>query len=164
MILEDQFKQACNELQEKQAQLKEVRPPTAKVKKDVQEIKVKENQLEKNLVKYSNLQAENKTLRSQIDVMRKEMQNQIRVNRGYKGDISNINDKVKKLNATTYQSQRVSEETNNQILALKAKHEAEKINFDIKIKSLQEKLKERDDNDFEKGKSKGFGVVHTDQN
>lgn len=50
--------------------------------------------------------------------------------------------------------QRVTEETNNQILALKAKHEAEKYNFERKIKDLQEKLKERDENELEKTKSK----------
>lgn len=38
-----------------------------------------------------------------------------------------------------------SEETNNQILALKAKHEEEKERFELEIKKLQERLKERDD-------------------
>jgi len=46
-----------------------------------------ENQLDKNLVKYNDLQSENKTLRKQIDVMRKEMKNQVRVNTGYGKDI-----------------------------------------------------------------------------
>jgi hypothetical protein len=36
-------------------------------------------------------------------------------------------------------------ETNNQILALKAKHEEEKESFEVEIKKLQERLKERDD-------------------
>jgi hypothetical protein len=47
-------------------------------------------------------------------------------------------------------------------LALKAKHEAEKVNFDVKIKSLQEKLKEKDESDFDKGKVKGYGVIQTE--
>jgi len=34
MILEDQYKQACDELADKQAHLKEVRPSSAMVKKD----------------------------------------------------------------------------------------------------------------------------------
>ena len=46
------------------------------------------------------------------------------------------NEKAKKLNQTSQFGQRVSEETNNQILALKAKHEAEKFNFERKIKDL----------------------------
>lgn len=37
------------------------------------------------------------------------------------------------------------DETNNQILALKAKHEEEKERFELEIKKLQERLKERDE-------------------
>lgn len=44
-----------------------------------------------------------------------------------------------------------SEETNNQILALKAKHEHDKLVFEMKIMELQKKLKERDEN--EKGQT-----------
>ena len=45
----------------------------------------------------------------------------------------------------TINSNRMAGETNNQILALKAKHEEEKEQFEIQIKKLQERLKERDD-------------------
>lgn len=113
-----------------------MRPATAKVVKSNHKIKTLENQLDKHLVQYNNLQSENKTLRQQIDVMRKEMRNQVRVNHVYGKDIKVANEKAKNLNRTTYQGQRVSEETNNQILALKAKHEAEKFNFERKIKDL----------------------------
>jgi hypothetical protein len=116
--------------------LDEVRPSTATVKKDQHTMKTMENQLDQNLKHFNQLQAENKTLRQQIDVMRKEMKNQIRVNYGYGKDIKVCNEKAKKLNTTTYQGQRVSEETNNKILALKAQHEAEKFNFERKIKDL----------------------------
>jgi hypothetical protein len=34
MILEDQYKQALEELNEKKENLKQIRPPTAKMKKD----------------------------------------------------------------------------------------------------------------------------------
>ena len=62
---------------------------------------------------YNNLQSENKTLRNQINMMRKEMKNQIRVNTGYNKELKVAGDKAKKLNASTYNGQRVSEETNN---------------------------------------------------
>lgn len=39
----------------------------------------------------------------------------------------------------------MADETNNQILALKAKHEEEKEKFELEIKKLQERLKERDE-------------------
>ena len=159
MILEDQYKQACEELAEKKEQLKKDRPSTAQNRKDLHEIKTLENQLDKNLVKYNRYQAQNKELRRQIDVMRKEQKNQIRVNAGFGKDIKVTNEKAKKLNSVTYQGQRFSEETNNQILALKAKHEAEKLTFERKIKDLQDKLKERDETDMEKTKSRGIGNV-----
>lgn len=120
MILEDQLKQANDELVDKQTQLKTVRPATAKVKKDQHLIKTMENTLDTNFKHFNDLKAENLNLRKRIDVMRKEMRNQIRVNFGYGKDIKVTNEKAKKLNTTTYQGQRVSEETNNKILALKA--------------------------------------------
>ena len=52
--------------------------------------------------------------------MRKEIKNQLRVNHGYGKDIRHVDDKAKKINGTSYQGARVSEETNNKILALKA--------------------------------------------
>lgn len=153
-----------NELKEKQDNLKKVRPSTATVQKDTHLAKTLENQLEKNIVKYNKLQSENKLLRQQIDVMRKEQRNQNRVNVGYNKDIKFANERAKKLNTTSYQVQRVSEETNNQILALKAKHEVEKCNFEFKIMNLQEKLKEKDDKEMERTKTKGLGNVTTDSN
>lgn len=72
MILEDQHKQACDEITEKKVHLTTVRPTSAKVKQDSHKIKLLENQLDKCLVKYNALQAGNKTLRQHIDVMRKE--------------------------------------------------------------------------------------------
>ena len=62
--------------------------------------------------------------------------NWLRVNKTLVKDIVSTTENAKKLNVTTYQGQRVSEETYNQILALKAKHEAEKYNFEKKIKDL----------------------------
>jgi phosphoglycerol transferase MdoB-like AlkP superfamily enzyme len=43
------------------------------------------------------------------------------------------------------QGSKHADETNNQILALKAKHEEEKEKFELEIKKLQERLKERDE-------------------
>jgi len=61
-----------------------------------------ENQLDKSLVKFNRVQAENKNYRREIDVMRKEMKNQVRVNHGYNKEIHKANDKAKNLNRTTY--------------------------------------------------------------
>jgi len=45
------------------------------MQKDAYQIKLLENQLEKALVKYNELQAQNRKLRADIDVMRKEQRN-----------------------------------------------------------------------------------------
>ena len=63
MILEDQYKTAVEELEEKKEKLKAIRPPTAKMNKDTHKIKLLENQLEKALVKYNEVQSFNKKLR-----------------------------------------------------------------------------------------------------
>ena len=55
MILEDQLKQAGEELAEKQQQLKQVRPATAEVKKDQHCMKTKENQLDQHLKHFNQL-------------------------------------------------------------------------------------------------------------
>jgi hypothetical protein len=57
MILEEKLKQSMNELDDKKAGLKQVRPPTATAKKDQALIKVKENRLDHALVKYNDVQA-----------------------------------------------------------------------------------------------------------
>lgn len=43
MILEDQLKQANEELAEKKENIKQIRPPTAKMNKDSHQIKLYEN-------------------------------------------------------------------------------------------------------------------------
>lgn len=68
--------------------------------------------------------------------MRKEQRNQLRVNRRLMAEIQERADEAKKMNQQTYAGQRLSEETNNQILALKANHEVQKITFERNIKSL----------------------------
>ena len=74
MILEDQTKQANDELTERKNQLR-TRPTTAKMRKDQHEIKLMENQLDKALVKFNDLQSANKNLRKEIDVWRKQQRN-----------------------------------------------------------------------------------------
>ena len=92
MILEDQIKQAQEELHEAQDHLKKVRPPTAQMSKDRNKIKVMENQLETSMLRYSQLQTGNRNLRFEIDVMRKEYRNLIRANKSIVTDISGITD------------------------------------------------------------------------
>ena len=70
MVLDDSLKQAYEEMGSKTATLKEVRPSSAKVKKDLHQIKTMENQLDKALIKYNRIQSDNQSLRKTIDVQR----------------------------------------------------------------------------------------------
>lgn len=60
-------------------------------------------------------------------------------------EIADLKKKVNDSATISINGNRISNETNNQILALKAKHEEEKERFELQIKQLQEKLKERDE-------------------
>ena len=59
--------------------------------------------------------------------------------------IQKLKDKCNEMATDSINNTRVAGETNNQILALKCKHEEEKERFELEIKKLQERLKERDD-------------------
>ena len=126
-----------------------MRPPTAQMSKDRYKIQVMENQLETSMLRYSQLQTGNRNLRFEIDVMRKEYRNLIRANKSIVADISVITDEARRLNQQMHSGQRVTEETNNQILALKANHEDRKLRFESQIKGLQERLKEKEESGLE---------------
>jgi chromosome segregation ATPase len=133
-----------------------VRPSTAKMRRDQHEIKLLENRCATALSQLNDLQAQNKNLRKDIDTWRKQLKNQTRVNKGYNREINKAVDDIKKLNLATYNGQRFCQDTNDQILALKAKHEIDKFTFEHKILDLQEKLAERDDAELEATKTKGI--------
>lgn len=63
---------------------------------DKRDIRLKENQLDKALVKFNDLQSNNRNLRKEIDVMRKQLKNQHRVNYILRNKISQIVDNAKK--------------------------------------------------------------------
>jgi chromosome segregation ATPase len=158
MVLCDQEKELREQLREKKESLKKVRPPTAKMSKDKNQIKLLENRCEQALTKFNELQSQNKSLRKQIDTWREQLRNQGRVNKVYNKEIGKHVDEIKKINGFTYNGQRFCQDTNDQILALKAKHDIDKFTFEHKILDLQEKLKERDDSELEQTKTKGIEV------
>jgi DNA repair exonuclease SbcCD ATPase subunit len=60
MVLDDQYRTACEELVEKKESLKKNRPTPAAMRVDQSEIKRLENQLDKALNSYNDLQSGNK--------------------------------------------------------------------------------------------------------
>lgn len=92
--------------------------------------------LENERVRLNDTIGRNKYLKVEIDIMRKEI---VFAKDSIKKMESQINDLKKKVNESATVSingNRISNETNNQILALKAKHEEEKERFEIQIKHL----------------------------
>ena len=149
MLLNDQLRNAELELAQKQANLKSRIDSPRTMKIDQAKIKVLENQLEKQLKTLNDLQSENKNLRGEIDVHRKEQSVQDKVIQGYQREIRQITERVKTLNKTTQSANKGSQDTNNQILALKAKHDLDKFNFEHRINDLQIKLQEKDEDQAE---------------
>ena len=94
---------------------------------------------------FNQLKSGNKQLQKQIDAARQQAAVQGQVNGGLNKEIRSVITEVKKLNTLTQTGNRLSEETQNQILALKAKHDMDKLNFEHRILDLQEKLKEKDE-------------------
>lgn len=127
------------------------------IKRDSAQIKRLENQLDKALNQYASLRSENKSLKRDIDKARQRATVQNQVNQGLSKEIRVIVDRVKKLNTLTQSGNRFSEDTQNQILALKAKHDMDKLNFEHRILDLQEKLKEKDEDQAEKSRTKDMG-------
>lgn len=122
------------------------------------EIKVLENKLQHALNQYNDLQSSNRGLRKEIDVMRKQQIVQNRVNEGYKVEIKKASETIRNLNVKTQTGARGYEETNNQILALKAKHEIDKFTFETKIIELQEQLREKDESENDISRTKDMGT------
>ena len=71
MVLEDQHKQAMDELVDKRETLR-ARPSASDMKRDQTEIKLLENRLDKALHSFNDVQSQNKQLRKDIDVWRKQ--------------------------------------------------------------------------------------------
>ncbi len=136
MVLSDQEKELREQLKEKQEQLKTVRPPTAKMRKDQHEIKILENKCQTALQKYNDLCAQNKLLRNDIDVWRKQLRNQNRVNKGYQREINKCIEEIKSANKKTFNGAEYQQDTNDKILALKAQHDIDKFTFEHKILDL----------------------------
>jgi len=94
--------------------------------KDKHQIKLLENRCEQALTKFNELRSQNKSLRKQIDTWRETLTNQQRVNKVYSREIDKQVKEIRAYNTSCYNGQRFCQDTNDQILALKAKHEIDK--------------------------------------
>lgn len=87
----------------------------------------------------------NNELKVAINTMRKEIHFAKDSIQKMENQIQDLKNKITVGTTESIANNRTAGETNNQILALKAKHEEEKERFEVQIKKLQERLKEKDD-------------------
>lgn len=153
MILDDQYKQALKEKKAKEDELMKVRPTTALQKKDKIKLKQLENQLEKGQVTYNSTVSKNAESKKKIDMLRKEASTAMRVLDSLNKDIAKIREEIKKINESSVNAKKSTEDTNVRILVLKSRHEAEKQTFEKKIQELQESLNVKDETAGELEKS-----------
>ena len=83
------------------------------LKRDSHQIKLRENQLDKQLNTFNQLKSQNKQLKKQIDAARQQQAVQNQVNAGLNKEIRGVIERVKKLNNLTQTGNRLSEETQN---------------------------------------------------
>jgi transposase len=96
-------------------------------------------------IKLNESKAKNQRLREQINQHRKEMTSSLNEIATLKKNIKRNKSEAEKQNHEYIMSKKVAEEANNQIIALRAKHEEEKERFENEIKKLTDRLKVKDE-------------------
>mmetsp|Transcript_24291 Transcript_24291/g.27553 ORF Transcript_24291/g.27553 Transcript_24291/m.27553 type:complete len:482 (+) Transcript_24291:141-1586(+) len=140
-LLAEQVKNVELELAQKKQRMKMSSHKNITQKKSSTSIRSLDNQLEQAISKYNETLAQNKKLRGQIDVLRREKKNQKTVFEHLQSETARAENEAKsKYNENKYAVES-SNEINNKIVALRAKHEDEKGNFVFQINELQSQLK-----------------------
>ena len=96
-------------------------------------------------IKLNETKAKNQRLRDQINLFRKEMTSSLNEIATLKKNIKRNKVEAEKQNHEYIMGKKVAEEANNQIIALRAKHEEEKERFENEIKKLTDRLKVKDE-------------------
>ena len=145
LILEEQIKQVNEELEQRDSSIKQMKPSFLAEKKTNIKLQTSSKTVNNERVKLNQTKARNQKLRQEVDVLRKELSSAIgEVDRIKKG-IKRAKKEAEGQNKEYILGKKFSEEANNQIIALRAKHEEEKERFEVEIQKLQERLKEKDE-------------------
>ena len=102
------------------------------------------HKLEHEKVLLNNIKGENKNLMERVNSMRFDIKFAKNSITKMEATIEDLRDVARGSNKDGFNSATQASETNNQILALKCKHEEGKEAFETDIKRLQEQLKEKD--------------------
>lgn len=154
LILEDQFKQQREVLEDIKKQIKDKIPDEKKEHEAYVKRMSLHHQIANEEVLLNDTVGINKGLIENINIMRKEIDFAKKCIANMTAQIDNLKQEATKCNEKAFGQNKTANETNNEILALKSKHEEDKEEFEVEIKNLQQQLKERDKTmDFD---DKGF--------
>ena len=144
MVVEDQIKQAMAEIEEKMNKIKAIKPTREELRKRNAAINNIQKAIRNEELRLNETNSKNQDMKQEIDIHRKEIMSTSSQIHRYKRKIGDTMKKAKKTNEEYVKDKKKAEETNDQILALKAKHEEEKTRFEKEIRSLQQRLNEKD--------------------
>lgn len=145
LIIEEQIKQVKSELGERNQNVKALRPNELQEKMTKVQIQHSSKTINNERLRLNMTKANNEDLRRQINMLRKELTSSNNECARYSRTIKKNRKKAEDENRDYQAVSKIAEETNNQIIALQAKHEEEKKNFEVQIHQLQLKLKDKDD-------------------
>ena len=136
LILEDQYKQKQAIYNMNAAKIKEMIP--SKEEEHLKEVNRLHSHalLENEQVRLNDTIGDNAKLKVQIDVMRKEIVFALETIKKMNEQVEQLKHDINVCATESITNGRIAGETNNQILALKAKHEEEKEKFEVEIKKL----------------------------
>lgn len=144
-IIEEQIKQIQSELEERQANVEALKPTPLQSKKTHIEITRNNKQINNERIRLNMTKAQNEQLRKQIDMLRKELTSSKDECFRYERNIKKSKREAELQNKDYQIVSKIAEETRNQIIALQAKTEDERRDFDKQIQNLQTKLKEKEE-------------------
>ena len=153
LIYEDKYKQALQKKMEKEEAVNTEEMSTENFAKTKKQIRILENQLEKEVTKYNRVRSKNNASKKQIDVMRKELKTAKQVQAGLQKDMAKIRKKIRQEATKNNEMQQETEELHNEILALKQKDQDDKTSFEDKMRDLKKKLSDTDTSSQRLGRS-----------
>lgn len=149
MITEDQIKQVNSEIAEKKAAIDKIKKADDRkpVRDKIDRIKIQTDghRIKNETLKLNQTKTQNKKLRDQIDMLRKELMSK----RDECKRLVKMTDKARTLaeeqNSEAKQNNKVADEHIAQRIALRVKHEADNEEFERNLKEMQSKLLKREE-------------------
>ena len=99
-------------------------------------------------LRINKMSSNNATLKNEINTLRKAIMAAQTEPDKHETKIGKAKKKARQLNSEYTAAKLNTEETNNQIISLIAKHESEKLRFEKEIENIQIKLKEKDETEM----------------